>query len=117
MLSYLCTRYEISPLSLPVSVRSTIPTNAPSTADCNHENSSEWLQTYEFGFPHYRQSLFFKGPMLTISTKYLNIVSPACLLSSNAHTKSVKKLMMDLQNQGDSEEWSLFNIYAKQWAT
>ena len=96
------------PSSLPVSVRTTIPTNAPSTADCNHENSSEWLQNYQFGCPHYRRSLFFKGPLLSIRTEYLNIVSPACLLSLNVHKKSVKKLMLDLQNQGEPEEWPPF---------
>ena len=71
-------------LSLPFSARSTIPITSPSTADCNHENSSDG---YQFGIPHFRHSLFFKEPLLSISRKYLNIVlvSPTCLLFLNIH--------------------------------
>ena len=98
------------PSSLPESVRSTIPANAPSTPNCNHENNSEWLETYQFGCPQFRQSIFFKGPLLSISEEYLNIVSPACMLSLNFHKKSVNDLMLDLQNKGDPEEWPTFML-------
>ena len=98
------------PSSLPESVRSTIPANAPSTPNCNHENNSEWLETYQFGCPQFRQSIFFKGPLLSISEEYCNIVSPACMISLNVHKKSVNDLMLDLQNKGDPEEWPTFML-------
>ena len=98
------------PLALHESVRSTIHENAPSTSECNYENSLDWLQIYQFGCPHYRRSIFFKGPLLSINIDYINIVSPACLLSLNVHKKSVHEFMLDQQNQGDPDEWPPFML-------
>ena len=92
---------------LPRSIRETIPSNAP-IHNSTYEHCESWLETYEHAGPYYRTSVFYKGPLLAISSHNEELLEPACLSSMNIYKNSVKKHLMSLQRQGDGEEWPLF---------
>ena len=95
------------PQLLPKSILELIPSNAP-TPGSNHENSTAWLEKYELSCPHYRRTLFNKGPLLWMNQKNQDVIKPACLLSIKTYKNSVKSLMLSSQNIGSEEEWPNF---------
>ena len=60
--------------TVPRSIINLFPDNMPNhTSNLNHDNSSEWLNTYsKRGF---RSSIFFKGPLLTLTNTNKQITS------------------------------------------
>ena len=97
------------PNSVPSSVRSCIPDNAPAQG-ANHETFSVWLAIHN-NF-HYRTSLFFKGPMLSTMSEFSNNnVSPASFHKIKIYKNNIKSILLDYQSKGDDNEWlSLNNI-------
>ena len=100
------------PNYLPPSVRETIALNAPKRGS-DHDSSEEWLKI--FGDGVYNKSVFYKGPLMFIDPVCAQIMTPTSLLSVKAFKANAKRTVLQLQNNGDSEEWQagnflLFNI-------
>ena len=94
------------PLALPHSVRETISNNAPIPGS-NHVTNLEWLTNYNNNI--YRNSLFFKGPLLSIISELSDLVTPPSLLNLDLYKKDAKKLLLKIQSRGN-EEWCAGNF-------
>ena len=94
------------PLALPQSVKQTIPFNAPAPGS-NHDTNLEWLSMYNNHI--YRNSLFFKGPLLSIIPEFADLITPPSLLNLDIYKKEVKKLLLTIQARGN-EEWCASNF-------
>ena len=93
---------------LPISIRETIANDAPSRGS-DHVTCQGWLA--EFGTNSYRNSLFFKGPLLYIDPACSQLLSsPTSILSVNAYKTNLKRLLLDIQNKGDRNEWQSDNF-------
>ena len=64
MLNKICS----FPSLLPNSIVATIPTYSPEHGS-THDDCEKWLKTYNT--PTYRNSLFFKGPLLYSTTNFV----------------------------------------------
>ena len=95
------------PESLPISVTESIPSDAP-THGSDHEMCEEWLKIY--GNNYFTKSVFFKGPLLSIDQKFVELIAPRTRLSYKAYRNDAKKLLVKLQNQGDIEDWQADNF-------
>ena len=95
------------PQTLPMSVRDTIPSDAP-THGSDHEMCGEWLKTY--GSNSFSKSVFFKGPLLSMDQKFVELITPATKQSYKLYRNNAKKLLLKLQNQGDTDEWQADNF-------
>ena len=96
-----------NPRLLPVSVRETIAPDAPSEGS-DHEMCKSWLTKY--GAVHYRNSIFYKGPLLTADQKCSVILTPTARLSIKAFKSNVKRGLLSVQSQGDENEWQMDNF-------
>ena len=56
----------------------------------------------------FRTSLFYKGPMLSISPINSIITIPKSLFSIKIYKNSAKRELIKSQSLGDSEEWPTF---------
>ena len=77
------------PSLLPNSIVATIPTHSPEHDDCE-----KWLKTYNT--PTYRNSLFFKGPLLYSPTNFVERPD----IKRTTNPKKVKKVILDCQGEG-----------------
>ena len=101
------------PNSYPQSIVQTIPSNAPcagSDHNHNYNNCVAWLDTY--GNTGYRTSVFYKGPLLTLTPHYIDSLTTASFLSYKSHLNIVKQKLLDLQTVGDEDSWPNFIIYS-----
>ena len=100
------------PSTLPKSVRVTIAENSP-VQGSNHATSKEWLSKYENNI--YLKSLFYKGPLLAAENRFSELATAANILNVKLFKNSVKRKLIQIQSDGDTETWSsenfpLFNI-------
>ena len=100
---------------LPQSLKETIPDNTPTAIanDDTFDQNSNWLD--KFGSHAYKNSLFYKGPLLYIDGKFSETRSPAACLSMNIFKRNVKNSLLKHQSSGENDEWQannfpLFNI-------
>ena len=96
---------------LPTSVRDTIPNNAP-TAGSTHVTCADWLA--EYNYCKYRNSIYFKGPLLFRDMSYEADTLNTCFTTTSLKNK-IKSISRQLQKQGDATEWQpenfkLYNI-------
>ena len=96
------------PSLLPTSIISTIPENAPD-ANATHETSSSWLNIY--GNPVFRSSVFYKGPLLSITERNIKITTPGSISSFNLYKTKLIDMLLKLQNEGETDEWPNFLLY------
>ena len=94
--------------SIPSSVSATIPGNAPRNGN-DHVSCQEWLA--EYGTTYYRNSIFFKGPLLCNDPKYKELCTPTALLSVKAFKNNVNRMLLQLQRLGDEQEWQSNNFW------
>ena len=96
--------------SLPPSVSDLIPSSAPSPFEnYDHTLHKEWLDIYNT--PVYRDSIFFKGPLLAIHPENEKLLSKQNNTTSlYTYKHSLRKLLVELQGSGDSDEWPVFMI-------
>ena len=85
----LLTKTTEFPSALPKSINRTFPENAP-IFNYNCDISSIWLEKYNTLC--YRNSVFFKGPMLYADYKKLYTEQPQKLKTFYSHKKRVKKI-------------------------
>ena len=77
------------PQTLPKSIKNLFPNNIPNFSS-NQETSSEWLSTY--GSSIFRQSIFFKGPLLAITDVNAEVTCPPSLFSINIYKSNAKRV-------------------------
>ena len=94
--------------TVPKSIINLFPDNMPNHTS-NHDYSSEWLHTYsKRGF---RSSIFFKGPLLTLTNTNKQITSLPSLFSLSIYKKNAKRVLLDEQRIDGLEgtgTWSPF---------
>ena len=99
-------RMKYFPETVPKSIKGLFPNNIP-TVNSSHETSSDWLLTY--GSNVFRQSVFFKGPLLAITETNLNITCLPSLFSINIYKSNAKRVLLEHQSRGNNEEsWQTF---------
>jgi hypothetical protein len=76
------------PEKLPKAIKQLFPVNMPKYGSQYDENS-DWLATY--GNENFRSSIFYKGPILSISEHNLQMTTPSSFFSINIYKKSVKQ--------------------------
>ena len=95
------------PSSLPQSVRGTIASDAPTSGN-SHEDCESWLGKYSNCC--YRNTLFYKGPLIYSDAKYSSLIVPATIISYKVYRNRTKQLLLQAQIQGDAEEWTSSNF-------
>mgnify|MGYP006161042577 CR=1 FL=1 len=98
--------------SLPSSIADTISSNSPIN-ESTHETCEEWLKKYDNNI--YRNSVFYKGPLLLLSNTIELNLSPASFLTLRAYKNNVKYALLKTQSIGDQDQWEnenfiLYNI-------
>ena len=95
------------PHTVPSSIKNLFPSNIP-THNSNLDNSSEWLSTY--GSSIFRQSIFFKGPLLAITETNVNITCPPSLFSVNIYKSNAKRILLEQQSitNNNEQSWPTF---------
>ena len=91
------------PNLLPLSMRNTISEESPDYGSLNEDNCKHWLEEYNNCI--YRNSLFFKGPLLYVSDDIYEKLCPKSLDSLNAYKIKLKKVLLDVQSSGNQTEW------------
>ena len=90
---------------LPNSVRETIAINAP-TVGSTYETCADWLESFNNNI--YRNSIFFKGPLLfaefAATNEYCNLSFCTPSLKNR-----IKNKLRDIQSDGDPSEWQSSN--------
>ncbi len=94
------------PLSLPKSLRDTIPSNAPISSS-THETCESWLTAYNNVY--FRSSLFHKGLTLSIIPDIVQLTTPGGLLKIKVYKNNVKSFLLKLQSEGEKNEWQASN--------
>lgn len=76
------------------------------TANCDHLTASTWLQNY--GSRYFKNTVFFKGPLLSIFADNAKITTLTSLFSINIIKKNAKSMLLDLQKGDGGEDWQPF---------
>ena len=66
-----------------------------------------WLDKYNTN--NYRNSIFFKAPMLYLDYRSLNVDEIPQCETINPHKRFVKKVLLEYQSSGDTNEWESSN--------
>ena len=98
------------PHHIPPSIVATIPADSP-MPDSTFDTCSNWLKRFDNHL--YRNSVFYKGPLLVLSP--MPNTSPAGLLNLNKYKNDMKYSILMIQGGGDAAEWEndnfpIFNI-------
>ena len=94
-------------LFLPNSVHQLIPENSP-TASSNYDDDSivTWMEYYNN--PHYRASIFYKGPLFY--AEIINLLKPLNINSIYSYKKSITEYLNNLQSAGEDDDWTAENF-------
>ena len=95
------------PSLLPPSILATIPTNSPVPGSTYHD-CEIWLQAYNT--ITFRNSLFFKGPMLYSTTGIIDNVEKSKITSLKLFRNKVRSAILGCQNEGEGSEWEIDNF-------
>ena len=95
------------PSLLPNSIVATIPTYSPEHGS-THDDCEKWLKTYNT--PTYRNSLFFKGPLLYSTTNFVEHSDIKRTTTPNIFKNKLKKVILDCQGEGETIEWEVDNF-------
>ena len=96
------------PSAIPISVRETIDTNAP-THGSTYNTSHEWLD--KFSYNTSRNTVFFKGPLLKIDPELSQpLLWLTSLISTKALKNNVHRALLDIQKRGNNCEWQSGNF-------
>ena len=93
--------------SLPSSIVATISRDSPEN-ESSHESCEEWLKKYDNHI--YRNSVFYKGPLLLLSCTIENNLSPASFLTLRAYKNNVKDAILKTQSMGNQYQWENENL-------
>ena len=95
------------PSSLPPSIVSTIPNESPMPGS-KYDDCESWLQKYNTFL--FRNSIFFKGPMLYSTSGILENLDPGTFVSLRIFRSRVKNAILENQNEGVSDDWLADNF-------
>ena len=96
------------PKSLPPSVVELINISAPCFSEHpDYESNQEWAEVYN-SIP-FRSSLFFKGPLLSVSEHNKCILDRTYDISKlHCYKNAIKPYIMENQSLGEPEQWPTF---------
>ena len=93
------------PSTLPASISDLFPDNMP-TYLSSYEDNLPWLSTYNES--NFRSSVFYKGPILSLTDQNMQITCPSSIFSINIYKKAAKKVLLEQQSGGTDEQWPNF---------
>ena len=96
------------PSTLPRSIRLTVAENAPHPG-ATHDTCIDWLQTYN-NHLHIR-SVFYKGPLIAMIPELANLTTPPTLINLKLYKSETRKVLMNRQSSGTSQEWQPSNFF------
>ena len=96
------------PNLLPSSIRQLFPQDMPEY-ESNFEANINWLQIYNQ--TDFRSSVFYKGPILSITEHNIRITCPSSLFNVRIYKNLVKGMLLELQSVGIDEEWPPFVLH------
>ena len=96
------------PSLLPKSIKELFPNNIPSLIS-TYDDCADWLSTYNNST--FRPSIFYKGPMLSITKQNTAITIPSSIFSLNVFKNSAKRELIKSQSTGNDENWPTFLLY------
>ena len=88
------------PSLLPKSIKELFPSNIPSLIS-TYDDCADWLSTYNNCT--FRSSIFYKGPMLSITKQNTAITIPSSIFSLNVFKNSAKRELIKSQSSGNDE--------------
>ena len=97
------------PSTLPESIIKLFPDNMP-TYLSNYDENASWLSTYNK--PHFRSSVFYKGPILAITDQNMQITCPSSIFSIRIYKKAAKRVLLELQSTGSEDNWPNFLLFS-----
>ena len=95
------------PTLVPKSIIETISDDSPNIGS-NHEDCGMWLKVYNT--PTYRNSLFFKGPMLFSTLELVDDITKEKHVYIKSLKNRVRAVLLDCQNAGDTILWETSNF-------
>ena len=95
------------PSQLPLSIAATIAKDSP-VHESTIDSCENWLKFYDNHL--YRNSIFYKGPLLILSSKLENNLSPASYITIKAYKSNIKSAILTRQGDGDTIEWQAHNF-------
>ncbi len=91
--------------TVPSTICDSFPENMP-TVNSDHITASTWLDCYNS--THFRSSVFYKGPLLSVHADKNNVSTLRALFSINIYKSSVKRFLLESQKDGNDESWPNF---------
>ena len=96
------------PSQIPRAVANTIPNNVPTRTIMSSNSQSHvianWSNVYNTNV--YRNSVFFKGPLLYLDPTINDIFNPVSCQSIGAFKAQCRRVVFRSQNEGDPGDWS-----------
>ena len=77
-------------------------------APLHHNNLTAWLEKYGQG--QLNSSIFSKGPLPAITSNSIGITTPSSISYFKSYKTTVKKMLLELHNEGESDIWPNFLI-------
>ena len=96
------------PQLVPKNISQAFPADIP-TKLSDHTSACSWLQLY--GKRHFQNSIFYKGPLLSVYADKADVTTLPTLFSINLFKTSAKKMLLTLQTDGDVNEWQPFLLH------
>ena len=104
----LCHKIKYFAQSVPKNIRDTFPENMP-TVDSDYTTASAWNEYYSSR--HFKHSVFYKAPLLSIYAVNANVTTLPSLFSINIYKANAKRMLLDQQNNDDTDEWPPFLLH------
>ena len=95
------------PSLLPPSINATISKDSP-VHGSTHETCESWLKFYDNNI--YRNSVFYKGPLLPLSSTIEENLPLASFITMKAYKRNVKHALLDIQSAGEKYLWENSNF-------
>ena len=92
---------------LPPSIAATIPKDSP-TQNSTFESSAAWLEKYDNNI--YRNSIFYKGPLLIKSSGLEENLSAAGQVNIKTYKNDIRQSILGKHGNGDVVEWQSVNL-------
>ena len=70
------------------------------------------MKSVKIGFSstHFKNTVFYKGPLIYNDEKYQNLVTLGTLMSFKVYRNKAKASLLKSQTHGDTEEWEACNF-------
>ena len=100
------------PQSVPKNICDTFPADIP-TVDSDFTTASTWREYYIYSSTsrHFKMSVFYKGPLLAIYAANANVTTLPSLFSINIYKANAKRMLLDQQNNNNTDEWPPFLLH------